>query len=111
MFAKVAPAWPPVLRYPARGTAALWSPPVAVADGLAGVLGRSRARLLAELESPASTTELARRIALAAGGVSEHLARLRAAGLVTAHRSGPVVLYARTALAGDLVAASGDASG
>jgi DNA-binding transcriptional ArsR family regulator len=36
--------------------------------------------------------------------VSAHLSRPRAAGLVTARRTGPVVLYARTALAEQWVA-------
>lgn len=91
--------WQPVLRYPARGVATLWERGRSAApDALAGVLGRSRALLLAELDSPASTGELARRGGLTAGGVSQHLGALRAAGLVTSHRTGRVVLYARTAL-------------
>jgi hypothetical protein len=91
------PDWQPTLRYPPRGTGTLWetrSQPLS--DALAGVLGRTRALLLAELSSPASTTELARRLGLSAGGVSQHLTALRAAGLVSAHRTGRVVLYART---------------
>ncbi|PZF79807.1 ArsR/SmtB family transcription factor [Jiangella anatolica] len=91
--------WQPVLRYPARGIATLWERGrPAAPDALAGVVGRSRALLLAELDSPASTGELARRTGLTAGGVSQHLGALRAAGLVTSHRAGRVVLYARTAL-------------
>ncbi|MBB5786433.1 ArsR/SmtB family transcription factor [Jiangella mangrovi] len=94
--------WQPVLRYPARGVATLWErgrpdAPDAL-DALAAVLGHSRALLLAELDSPASTGELARRTGLTPGGVSQHLSLLRAAGLVTSHRTGRVVLYARTAL-------------
>ncbi|WP_214411977.1 DUF5937 family protein [Sphaerisporangium fuscum] len=98
VFVKAAPPWVPVVRYPARGMAELWAAPRAAPDGLSRVVGRSRARLLAELDAPASTTELARRTGLAAGGVSAHLSRLRAAGLVTSHRAGAVVLYARTSL-------------
>ncbi|MFG2825707.1 DUF5937 family protein [Kitasatospora sp. NPDC048365] len=95
---------PPQLAYPARGSATLWErrePPRA--DGLALVLGRSRTVLLAELAAPASTTELARRCELSAAAVSEHLAALRAAGLVSGHRAGRSVLYARTAVADALL--------
>ncbi|MFI6675531.1 ArsR/SmtB family transcription factor [Kribbella sp. NPDC050470] len=73
---------------------------------MAGVLGRSRAELLNQLGSPRSTTELAARTGLTPGGVSQHLSALRAAGLVTSHRSGRLVLYARTALAEALLQVS-----
>lgn len=63
-----------------------------------------RALLLAELAAPASTTDPARRTGLAAGGVSQHLTAMRAAGLVSAHRTGRVVLYARTSVGESLVA-------
>ncbi|MFI1394662.1 ArsR/SmtB family transcription factor [Streptomyces sp. NPDC020681] len=87
----------PTLRYPPRGVGTLWEPRAEpCSDALAGVLGRTRATLLAELAAPASTTDLARRIGLTPGGVSQHLTALRAAGLVSAHRTGRVVLYART---------------
>jgi DNA-binding transcriptional ArsR family regulator len=90
--------WQPVLRYPVRGVATLWERGrPAAPDALASVVGRSRALLLAELDSPASTGELARRTGLTAGGVSQHLGALRSAGLVTSHRTGRVVLYTRTA--------------
>ncbi|GGZ25121.1 transcriptional regulator [Streptomyces inusitatus] len=96
--------WQPTLRYPPRGIGALWKlSPQPCSDALAGVLGRTRARLLAELTAPASTTDLARRISLSAGGVSQHLTALRAAGLVSAHRTGRVVLYARTSVGEALV--------
>ncbi|MFI5806313.1 ArsR/SmtB family transcription factor [Streptomyces sp. NPDC051561] len=97
----------PTLRYPARGIGTLWDPPRAsCSDALAGVLGRTRARLLAELTTPASTTDLARRLDITAGGVSQHLTAMRAAGLVNAHRTGRVVRYARTSVSEALVAAN-----
>ncbi|MFF0741751.1 ArsR/SmtB family transcription factor [Streptomyces sp. NPDC004111] len=93
----------PTLRYPARGIGSLWNPPAAVcSDALAGVLGRTRARLLSELTAPASTTELAHRLGITPGGASQHLTAMRAAGLVGAHRTGRVVLYARTGLGEDM---------
>ncbi|MGO4750444.1 helix-turn-helix domain-containing protein [Streptomyces sp. NPDC000941] len=96
--------WQPNLRYPPRGVGTLWEQrPQPCSDALAGVLGRTRALLLAELAAPASTTDLARRIGLSPGGVSQHLTALRAAGLVSAHRTGRVVLYARTSVGEALV--------
>ncbi|WP_020575135.1 DUF5937 family protein [Actinopolymorpha alba] len=96
---KTAEPWQPVLRYPARGIATLWEHGRPAEPGsLAAIVGRSRAILLAHLDAPASTSDLARRTGLTAGGVSQHLTALRGAGLVTSHRTGRVVLYARTAL-------------
>jgi DNA-binding transcriptional ArsR family regulator len=76
-------------------------------DALAAVLGRGRAQLLTELAAPVSTTELARRTGMSAGGVSQHLTALRAAGLVTTRRQGRMLLSARTDLADALVSAAG----
>src|SRR5262245_9863031 len=100
------PPHPPQLAYPARGIGTLWEHrTLARADAIAAVIGRSRTILLAELEAPASTTELARRTGITAAGVSQHLTALRDAGLVSAHRAGRSVLYARTAVAESLLAA------
>jgi DNA-binding transcriptional ArsR family regulator len=94
------PPEPPQLAYPARGTGTLWEHrPVARAEAIAAVLGRSRTLLLTELAAPASTTELARRTGISPAGVSQHLTALRDAGMVSAHRAGRSVLYARTAIA------------
>ncbi|MBP2477807.1 hypothetical protein JOF53_006679 [Crossiella equi] len=99
--------WQPTLFYPPRGIATLWDhreercPP----EALAGVLGRSRATLLLALGDPLSTTELARRTGLTAGGVSQHLGALAAAGLVHGHRQGRQVRYARTRVGELLVTA------
>ncbi|MER6395480.1 DUF5937 family protein [Kitasatospora sp. NPDC001603] len=99
---------PPQLAYPARGIGNLWEPRATTSpDAVAAVLGRSRTMLLTELDTPASTTRLAQRSGLSAAGVSQHLTALRNAGLVTAHRSGRSVLYARTALADALLAPAG----
>ncbi|MFG3256628.1 DUF5937 family protein [Streptomyces sp. NPDC048172] len=94
----------PAVRYPPRGVGTLWEPrPCRRNRALAAVLGRTRALLLAELAAPASTTGLAHRTGLSPGGVSQHLTALRDAGLVSAHRTGRVVLYARTRVAEALV--------
>ncbi|MGX1881478.1 ArsR/SmtB family transcription factor [Streptomyces sp. NPDC055287] len=98
---------PPQLAYPARGVGALWeSRPVPRTDAIAAVLGRSRTRLLTELEAPASTTELAHRTGLSAARVSQNLTALHRAGLVSAHRAGRSVLYARTSAAESVLAAA-----
>ncbi len=104
---RVRPPDPPQLAYPARGVGELWeSRPATGACALAPVLGRSRTLLLSELETPASTTELARRTGLSSAGVSQHLTALRTAGLVSAHRAGRSVLYARTTAAETLLKAA-----
>jgi DNA-binding transcriptional ArsR family regulator len=102
--------WQPTLIYPARGIAGLWQPPPAQPPAALGrLLGRTRAKLLLALAEPTSTTILARRLGHSPSGVSEHLAALRDAGLLTSHRIGHQVVYERTplgmALAGAVVAA------
>jgi DNA-binding transcriptional ArsR family regulator len=97
------PPWQPTLIYPARGVAMLWEPGEPAPDGLAALVGRTRAELLVELDAPSSTTELAHCMGVSVGGVSQHLSVLREAGLVTGRREGRSVLYCRTPLADSLV--------
>ncbi|MGE7436079.1 MULTISPECIES: ArsR/SmtB family transcription factor [Kitasatospora] len=105
-FTRVTPPDPPQLAYPARGIGSLWEERTATGTAaLAAVLGRSRTLLLTELGNPASTTELARRSGLSPAGVSQNLTALRDAGLVSAHRAGRSVIYARTLVAESLLAA------
>lgn len=102
--------WPKSLVYPARGIAVLWETGEPPAPGaLADLVGRSRAVILAALDSPAGTTHLARSLGMATGAVGDHLAVLRRAGLVGRARDGRVVLYARTAMGDALVAGAGAA--
>ncbi|MEV5454020.1 DUF5937 family protein [Streptomyces sp. NPDC052535] len=104
---RTTPPDPPQLAYPPRGVGSLWTKrPVTQTDTLATVLGRSRTLLLTELEIPASTTQLAHRTGLSPAGVSQYLTALRNAGLVSAHRAGRSVLYARTAAAETLLQAA-----
>ncbi len=94
----------PTLLYPARGVATLWEiGPPPPPGALAALLGRTRAGVLTTLAAPASTTELARRLGVTPGAVNQHLAVLHGCGLVTRHRVGRQVLYART-LTGDALA-------
>ena len=99
--------WPPALIYPARGVAALWSrEPTGAPDGLARLLGPTRAAILTALDEPATTTQLVAALHLSVGGVGDHLAALRAAGVVIRARTGRSVLYTRTSVGDALVAAS-----
>lgn len=104
VWAMIDPPWQPAIVYPARGVGGLWAPAErAGGDALAALLGRRRARILAELASPATTQELALRLRASPGGVSEHLGVLRAAGLVVGRREGRAVRYARTEAADGLI--------
>ena len=110
VFSISAAGWQPTLRYSPRRIATLWDRDTrAPSTALAAVLGPSRAQLLAELEAPASTQELANRTGLSNSGVSQHLTAMRDAGLVSAHRAGRFVLYARTSAAESLLSAAGPA--
>ncbi|MGW2372123.1 DUF5937 family protein [Kitasatospora sp. NPDC001683] len=84
------------IRYPASGVGLLWEQPRPTSAGLAAVLGRTRAALLAELAEPLSTPDLAARLGVTAGAVSQHLGALRGAGLVTTCRTGRTAVHLRT---------------
>jgi DNA-binding transcriptional ArsR family regulator len=90
---------PPMLLYPARGQGALWETErVANPAAVAAVLGETRARLLAALGDPASSTELGVRLGVTASAVNQHLRVLRDAGLLVSTRYGRSVLYLRSEL-------------
>jgi DNA-binding transcriptional ArsR family regulator len=93
----------PALSYPARGIAELWQPaPTTHSHALSHLLGQTRAALLESLAEPASTHTLARRHELAPSTVSEHLAILHHAHLVTRRRHRHTVLYRQTPLGTEL---------
>jgi DNA-binding transcriptional ArsR family regulator len=95
---------PPVLAYPARGTAALWpSRPAPAPAAARNLIGRPRAQLLALLRTPASTTELAAQLGVTRSAVSQHLQVLAAAGLVHRARAGRIVLYRQSAFGAGLI--------
>lgn len=99
------PGEAPLLVYPARGTGTVWQ--AERSDGpaaLAALVGDTRAGLLALLESPASSTELALRLGVTTSAVNQHLRALRAAGWLTSARHGRSVLYLRSELGDALVA-------
>jgi Helix-turn-helix domain/Family of unknown function (DUF5937) len=104
VFAVTDQPWQPTLIYPPRGVGTLWEESTPSSpEALAALMGRSRARILAELDRPVSTTELARRLGMGTSRVSQHLSVLRGAGLVTPQRHGRLVLYTRTARGQGLV--------
>ncbi|MFC7260420.1 ArsR/SmtB family transcription factor [Streptomyces lutosisoli] len=94
---------PPALLYPARALGTLWERRDLAGDGLARLMGRSRAQLLAHTSSPSTTTQLAARTGLSLGAVSQHLAVLRDAGLVTSHRYRREVHYTASDLGAALL--------
>jgi DNA-binding transcriptional ArsR family regulator len=94
LYAIIEEPWQPSLIYVPRGAAKLWvSAKYPVEDALAAALGSGRAAVLEGLAVPRTTTELARQLGLSPGTASEHLSRLRRAGLVEPHRSGRRVFY------------------
>ena len=88
----------PALVYPARGVFDLWQPGSPPAGELARLIGKTRTALLVALSEPASTTGLAARTGIPVSSVSEHLAILRATGLVATVRTGRFLVHQRTAL-------------
>ncbi|GAA3728288.1 DUF5937 family protein [Plantactinospora mayteni] len=91
----------PTVTYPPRGLGRLWesvASPAPRANALGDLIGRSRARVLAQLDLPMTTTQLACLLDLSAPTLNVHLKTLRAAGVVSARRHGRAVLYARTDL-------------
>ncbi|MFC9918528.1 ArsR/SmtB family transcription factor [Agromyces binzhouensis] len=95
---------PPMLMYPARGQGALWEAErVANPAALAGILGDTRASLLAALGDPASSTELGVRFGVTPSAVNQHLRALRDAGLLSSARHGRSVLYLRSELGSALL--------
>lgn len=83
------------LIYPARGVGLDDAP---VAGGLGRLLGRTRARILLDLERSATTSQLTAALGVSLGTVGDHLAVLRAGGLVARTRVGHEVVYRRTEL-------------
>jgi DNA-binding HxlR family transcriptional regulator len=87
----------PMIIYAARG-AGLWyaetQPDPEAALTL--TLGEGKAKLLQALKTPAHTSELAHRLSVTAGAVSQQLGRLNQAGLVESHRSSSKVYYRLT---------------
>jgi DNA-binding transcriptional ArsR family regulator len=96
----------PALVYPPRGVARLWDQRSAEpADPLVALVGRTRSILLATLDVPRATTQLAGQLDLSPPAVSQHLKILKDSALVTARRRGRMVYYQRTPAATALLEA------
>jgi DNA-binding transcriptional ArsR family regulator len=94
---------PPSVIYPSRAIFSLWEAGARSPGDLARLIGKTRAGLLTALADPASTNGLAARTGVPVSSVSEHLAVLRAAGLVATTRTGRSLTHQRTTLAATLV--------
>jgi DNA-binding transcriptional ArsR family regulator len=90
----------PVLIYPVQpGADSLPVGNSRVPESLAALIGLNRAAVLHELASrERNTSELARRVGISAGSVSEHTTALRDAGLITSHRDRNRMLHRVTDL-------------
>jgi DNA-binding transcriptional ArsR family regulator len=104
----ISPEEPPLIMYGARGLGTLWEAETgnSSAGALDNLLGGVRARLLALLEWPASSTEVAVRLGVTTSAVNQHLRAMRDAGLLTSARHGRSVLYLRSELGDRLVSAA-----
>lgn len=94
------PGQRPVLVYPCADLPADDLPDV---DGLAGLLGRTRATVLRALTHSATTTQLARRTGISLASTSDHTRILRNAGLITTQRTQGTALHSLTPTAHQLL--------
>jgi DNA-binding transcriptional ArsR family regulator len=97
---------PALVVYPIEPPAGLDGRPAA--DPLAGLFGRTRSAVLAQVARPGrhTTSSIARHTGISVSSSSEHLSALRAAGLVTSRRDGGAIVHRATALGHGLAAAS-----
>ncbi|MGH3600617.1 MAG: DUF5937 family protein, partial [Pseudonocardiaceae bacterium] len=65
--------WQPTLIYAARGSGLLWEPSGSAPDALAALIGSRRAWVLAALDVPRSTADLAGELGVSPGSISQHL--------------------------------------
>jgi hypothetical protein len=100
---KATPEWRPMIGYTPRGVGVSCQSTRA-SKPLELALGAGRARVLQGLRTPASTGELAHKLNLTSGAISQQLHRLMRAGLVEPHRSGKRVYYRLTRRGEELLA-------
>jgi DNA-binding transcriptional ArsR family regulator len=93
------------LVYPARGAGD--QPETPVHDALTTLLGAGRAKVVRELATPGTTSQLAQVLDVSLGTVSAHLAVLREADVVTRAKLGRNVVYRLTERGGELVSLLG----
>jgi len=92
---QISPEYEPMLIYGAHGSGLWYESPVLPnpEKELVMALGEGRARVLLALINPAPTSELAHKLHMTSGALSQQLKRLRGAGLVTTQRRGYFVYY------------------
>jgi DNA-binding transcriptional ArsR family regulator len=91
-----APPWRPTVAYPARGIAADVRG-VAAAGALGELAGRTRSRVLLACRGGTTTGEMAGSLGLSPAAVSQHVGRLRAAGMIRSLRVGRRMIHELTA--------------
>ncbi|MFB0834485.1 hypothetical protein ACX8Z9_06595 [Arthrobacter halodurans] len=95
----------PTITYAPRGVGRLWeSSREAESSPVAQLLGRTRAQILAQLDVPMTTKQLACALDLAAGTVNGHLKIMAAGGLASSMRAGREVFYQRAEVGEALIA-------
>ena len=100
---------PTRLVFPTRSLGVIWDDGLhPVVDGLASLMGRTRARVLRLTAAPMTTSALAGASGMSMATVSEHLAVLRDAGLVSSDRHGREVLYRATRVGWALIEANAE---
>ncbi|MFI5896130.1 ArsR/SmtB family transcription factor [Actinoplanes sp. NPDC051513] len=94
------PTLPPVLVYPIEHDLTLSAGvrPPAHGSAVAALIGRTRTSLLESLADGRTTSELARRVGVSPGTVSQHTAVLREARLIRTSRAGRAVVHTITPL-------------
>ncbi|GAB3270483.1 DUF5937 family protein [Sinomonas notoginsengisoli] len=95
----------PTITYAPRGVGRLWETTRETRESpVSRLLGRTRAQILAQLDVPMTTTQLACALDLAAGTVNAHLKVLAESGLAEALRAGREVFYQRGRVGEELLA-------
>ena len=104
VYFQIEEPWNPMIIYTSRG-AGLWNYETPEpSEALEMIMGAGKSRILVALETPFSTGELAQKLSLTSGAVSQQLGKLHQAGLVESHRSGKHVFYRLSQRGNQLVA-------
>jgi DNA-binding transcriptional ArsR family regulator len=96
---------PVMLIYPARGAGNLGAPAhrPAVNERLSAMIGETKAQILGEADQPISTLQLAERLSMTSGAVSQHIGQLYAADLLQRQRVRRYVYYVLSQRGRDLI--------
>jgi hypothetical protein len=89
-------AWDPMFIYTPRGIGLWNNVKPDSGEGLEIILGVGKANLLKVLSTPLSVGEIAHRLEITAGAVSQHVVTLHKADLIVANRHGKRVFYRLT---------------